>query len=171
MKKACFPIFLSVVLTVFLLSCTGNGPENLPQYDRQQVSELISSYDTTILYFMTSWCHASQNNFENNLKPYLGNASDTKAIAVVCIGEVEQISSMENGNENVFLFGHPSRQSLADKMFINKECKKLLSRYKRVNYVPVELVCNRKGEIMNWNTDEGLSRTYGSVYPYLMGWK
>ena len=158
-------------MAFFLLSCTASGPENLPQYDREKVKEVISTHDTTILYFMTSWCHASQNNFENNLKPYLGNASDTKAIAVICIGEVEQVSSLENDNKNVFLFGHPSRQSLADKMFINKECKKLLSRYKRVNYVPVDIVCDRKGEILNWNTDEELDRTYEFFLPYLMGWK
>ena len=158
-------------MAFFLLSCTANSPENLPQYDREKVAEVISTHDTTILYFMTSWCHASQNNFENNLKPYLGKASDTKAIAVICVGEVEQVSNLENDNKNVFLFGHPSRQSLADKMFINKECKKLLSRYKRVNYVPVDIVCDRKGEILNWNTDEELDRTYEFFLPYLMGWK
>ena len=162
---------VAILMMVFLLSCTGKGTENLPQYDRQKVSEVISSHDTTILYFMTFWCHASQHNFENNLKPYLGNASDTKAIVVICIGEVEQVSSLEKDNKNVFLFAHPSRQSLDDKMFINKECKKLLTRYKLVNYVPIELVCNRKGEILNWNTDKESSRTYESIYPYLIAWK
>ncbi|MBR1514715.1 MAG: hypothetical protein IJ622_10555 [Bacteroidales bacterium] len=162
---------LMFVTMVLLLSCHPHDTQNLPKYDRQQVAEIISNHDTTILYFMTSWCHAGQHNFENNLKPYLGNAFDTKAIAVVCIGEVEQVSSLENDNKNVFLFGHPSCQSLADKMFINKECKKLLSHYKRVNYIPVELVCDRNGEILNWNTDETIDRTYGFIYPYLIGWK
>lgn len=170
MRKICSSCLMLVTMAL-LLSCHSHDVQNLPKYDRQQVAEIISNHDTTILYFMTSWCHASQNNFENNLKPYLGKASDTKAIAVICVGEVEQVSNLENDNKNVFLFGRPSRQSLADKMFINKECKNLLSHYKRVNYVPVDIVCDRKGEILNWNTDEELDRTYEFFLPYLMGWK
>ena len=170
MRKIWFDCLMFVTM-VLLLSCNSHDVQDLPKYNRQQLAEIISNHDTTILYFMTSWCHASQNNFENNLKPYLGDASDTKAIAVICIGEEEQVSSLENDNENVFLFGHSSRQSLADKLFINKECKRLLSRYKRVNYVPVDIVCDRKGEILNWNTDETMDRTYGFIYPYLMDWK
>ena len=165
-------VLLCVVLMAMgLLSCQSFVGQDSTNYDRTKIEGTIANHDTTILYFMTSWCQASQNNFENNLKPYIGKASDTKAIVVVCLGEIEQISSLENGNENVLVCIAPSRLPLLDKMFINKECKKLLSRYKRANYVPVGLVCNRKGEIMNWNTDEGLSRTYGSIYPYLIGWK
>lgn len=162
---------VAILMTVFLLSCTGKGSENLPQYDRQKVSEVISSHDTTILYFMTSWCQASQSDFERNMKPYLGKASDNKAIVMVCLGEVEQVTGLENRDENVMVCIAPSRNPLLDKMFINKECKKLLSRYKRVNYVPVGLVCDRKGEILNWNTDEESNRTYEFIHPYLMGWK
>ena len=158
---------VAILMAFFLSSCTGKGSENLPQYDRQKVAEVISNHDTTILYFMTSWCQASQSDFENNMKSRLGKASDTKAIVVICIGEVEQVSSLGNDNKNVFLFAHPSHQSLVDKMFINKECKKLLSSYKRVNYVPVGLVCNRNGEILDWNTNEASGRTYESIYLYL----
>ena len=140
-------------------------------YDRQEVAEMIADHDTTILYFMTSWCQASQSNFDNNVKPHLGKASDTKAIVLVCVGEIEQVSSLEHLGENVMICNASSRNPLLDKMFINKECKDLLSRYKRVNYVPVGLVCNRKGEILNWDTDEESGRTYGSIYPYLIGWK
>lgn len=158
---------VAILMSVFLSSCTNKGPENLPQYDRQKVSEVISSHDKTILYFMTSWCQASQSDFENNMKPRLDEASDTKAIVVVCLGEVDQVSSLGNRDENVMVCIAPSRNPLLDKMFINKECKNLLSRYKRVNYVPVGLVCNRNGEILNWNTNEALGRTYESIYLYL----
>lgn len=164
-------VFCSVLLAGLLSSCNPVGNQSSSGYDRTKVEEIIASHDTTILYFMTSWCQASQSNFERNMKPYLDKAADTKAIVLVCLGEVEQVSSLENVDENVLVCIAPSRLPLFDKMFITKECKKLLSHYKRVNYVPVELVCNRKGDILNWNTDEGLSRTYGSVYPYLMGWK
>ena len=165
-------VLLCVALMAMgMLSCNSFVSQDSAKYDRSKVEEIIASHDTTILYFMTSWCQASQSNFERNMKPYLDKAADTKAIVLVCLGEVEQVSSLENVDENVLVCIAPSRLPLFDKMFITKECKKLLSHYKRVNYVPVELVCNRKGDIMNWNTDEGLSRTYGSVYPYLMGWK
>ena len=165
-------VLLCVALMAMgMLSCNSFVSQDSAKYDRSKVEEIIASHDTTILYFMTSWCQASQSNFERNMKPYLDKAADTKAIVLVCLGEVEQVSSLENVDENVLVCIAPSRLPLFDKMFITKECKKLLSHYKRVNYVPVELVCNRKGDIMNWNTDEGLSRTYGSVYPYLLGWK
>jgi hypothetical protein len=74
-------------------------------------------------------------------------------------------------NDDMFLFSKASRQGFFDKVFINSECKGLLKDYKRVNYVPVRLVCNGKGEILNWDTDEESGRTYGSIYPYLIGWK
>lgn len=140
-------------------------------YDRQEVAEMIADHDTTILYFMTSWCQASQNDFENNLKPYLGKASDNKAIVLVGLGEIEQISSLENLDQNLMICNPSSHNPLLDKRFINKECQALLSDYKRVNYTPVKLVCNRKGEILNWDADEESGRTYGSIYPYLIGWK
>ena len=140
-------------------------------YDRQEVAEMIASHDTTIIYFMTSWCQASQSNFETNVKPYLSKASDTKAIVLVFVGETEPVSSLENLDQNLMIYNPSSRNPLLDKRFINKECQALLSDYKRVNYTPVKLVCNRKGEILNWDTDEESGRTYGSIYPYLIGWK
>ena len=165
-------IFICAILLAGLLSsCNPVVNQTSSGYDRSKIEEVIADHDTTILYFMTSWCQASQRDFESNMKPHLCKASDTKAIVVVCLGEVEQVSNLENVDKNVLVCIAPSRNSLLDKMFINKECKKLLSRYKRVNYVPVELACNCKGEILNWNTDEKLDRTYEFIEPYLMGWK
>ena len=160
-----------VLMAMGMLSCNSFVSQDPTNYDRSKVEETIANHDTTILYFMTSWCQASQNDFERNVKPHLDKATDTKAIVLVCLGEVEQVSSLENVDNNVLVCIAPSRNSFLDKMFINKECKKLLSRYKRVNYVPVELACNCKGEILNWNTDEKLDRTYEFIEPYLMGWK
>jgi len=165
-------VLLCVALMAMgMLSCSSFVRQKTTNYDRSKVEEIIANHDTTILYFMTSWCQASQSDFERNMKPHLGKAADTKAIVLVCLGEVEQISSLENVDENVLVCTAPSRNPLFDKIFINKECKKILSRYKRVNYVPVGLVCNRKGDIMNWNTDEKSNRTYGFIHSYLMGWK
>ena len=160
-------VFCAFVTSALMISCN----QNPSGYDRQEVADIIASHDTTILYFMTSWCQASQNDFENNLKPYLGKASDNKAIVLVGLGEIEQISSLENLDQNLMICNPSSRNPLLDKRLINKECQALLSDYKRVNYTPVKLVCNRKGEILNWDADEESGRTYGSIYPYLIGWK
>ena len=165
-------LFVLIIFAASLLTgCFSGENQNSETYDRQDVAEVIATHDTTILYFMTSWCQAGQSDFENNLKPYLGNASDSKAIVIVCIGELEEIMKLKDLNDDMFLFSKASRQGFFDKVFINSECKGLLKDYKRVNYVPVRLVCNGKGEILNWDTDEESGRTYGSIYPYLMGWK
>ena len=160
-----------VLIPILLTSCYSVGNQNFEDYERQKVAEVIANHDTTVLYFMTSWCQAGQRDFDNNLKPYLAKASDTKAIVVVCIGELEEVMRLNGVNDNVFLFNKASRQGFFDKMFINKECKELLSRYKRVDYVPLGLVCDRNGEILNWHTDESIDRTYGIIYPYLIDWK
>lgn len=136
-------------------------------YDRQKVAEVIAAHDTTILYFMTSWCGAGQSDFERNLKPYLSKASDTKAIVIGCVGELEEVMRLDGLNDNLFLFNKVSRGGFIDRLFINNECKKLLRDYKIVNYVPLGIVCNREGEILNWNTNEELDRTYGSIYLFL----
>ncbi len=169
MKTIRICILLALLLMVELLLCC-NSVERRPNfsYDRQDIADMIATHDTTILYFMTSWCQASQNDFNNNMKPYLNNASETKAIVLVCIGDIEQVSSLENMSQHVLICNASSRHPLLDKRFINRECKELLSGYKRVNYVPVGVVCNRNGEILNWNTNEELDRTYGFLYPYLM---
>ena len=165
-------LFVLIIFAASLLTgCFSGENQNSETYDRQDVAEVIATHDTTILYFMTSWCQAGQSDFENNLKPYLGNASDSKAIVIVCIGELEEIMKLKDLNDDMFLFSKASRQGFFDKVFINSECKGLLKDYKRVNYVPVRLVCNGKGEILNWDTDEESGRTYGSIYPYLIGWK
>ena len=96
--------FVFGVLMMFLLpSCYSVDNQNFAEYNRQEVAEVIASHDTTILYFMTSWCQAGQSDFENNLKPYLSNASDTKAVVVVCIGELEEVMGLKGLNDNVFL--------------------------------------------------------------------
>ena len=165
-------LFISIVLLASLMTaCFSGGNQNSQNYNRQDVAEVIASHDTTILYFMTSWCQAGQHDFENNLKPYLGNASDSKAIVIVCIGELEEVMRLKELNDNVFLFSKASRQGFFDKVFINDECKSLLKDYKRVNYVPLDIACNSNGEILNWNTDEEFNRTYGILYPYLKGRK
>ena len=165
-------LFISIVLLASLMTaCFSGGNQNSQTYNRQDVAEVIASHDTTILYFMTSWCQAGQHDFENNLKPYLGNASDSKAIVIVCIGELEEVMRLKEFNDNVFLFSKASRQGFFDKVFINDECKSLLEDYKRVNYVPLDIACNSNGEILNWNTDEEFNRTYGILYPYLKGRK
>lgn len=166
-----WPFVFGVLIPILLTSCYSVGNQNFEDYERQKVAEVIANHDTTVLYFMTSWCQAGQRDFDNNLKPYLAKASDTKAIVVVCIGELEEVMRLNGVNDNVFLFNKASRQGFFDKMFINKECKELLSRYKRVDYVPLGLVCDRNGEILNWNTDESIDRTYGIIYPYLIDWK
>ena len=165
--KQVITFFCAAIIAILMASCN----QNRLGYDRQKVADVIASHDTTILYFMTSWCLASQNDFENNLKPYLGEASDTKAIVLVGLGKMEQISSLENLNQNVMICNPSSRHPLLDKRFINKECEALLSDYKRVNYTPVKLVCDRKRVILNWDTDVESNRTYGSIYPFLMGLK
>ena len=165
-------LFLLIVLAASLLTaCFSGGNQISETYDRQEVAEVIASHDTTILYFMTSWCQAGQSNFENNLKPYLCNASDTKAIIVVCIGELEEVMRLEGLNDNVFLFSKSSRQGFFDKIFINNECKNLLKDYKRVIYVALNIACDSNGEILNWITDDEWDLTYGSIYPYLVGLK
>ena len=169
MKRLLF--VLSVLMASLLTACFSGGNQNSETYDRQDVAEVIASHDTTILCFMTSWCQAGRSNFENNMKPYLGKASDTKAIVIVCIGELEEVMRLKGLNDNVFLFSKASRQGFFDKMFINNECKNLLKDYKRVNYVPLNIACNSKGEILNWNTDDERDSTYGSIYPYLVGLK
>lgn len=167
MIKKRLVLFCAAILALGWVSCNSTGDHNPMAYDRQKVAEVIAAHDTTILYFMTSWCQAGQHDFENNLKPRLEKASDSKAIVVVCIGELEEVMRLNGLNDNVFLFNKASRQGFFDRMFINNECKKLLKDYKRANYVPVSVVCNRKGEILNWNTNEESGRTYGSIYLFL----
>lgn len=165
-------LFIIIILAASLLTaCFSGGNQISETYDRQDVAEVIASHDTTILYFMTSWCQAGQSNFESNLKPYLCHASNNKAIIVVCIGELEEVMRLEELNDNVFMFSKASRQGFFDKIFINNECKNLLKDYKRVNYVPLDIACDSNGEILNWNTDDEWDLTYGSIYPYLVGLK
>ena len=159
------------LMAIGMLSCSSSENQETTNYNRSKVEEIIANHDTTILYFMASWCQASQSDFENNMKPFLGKASDTKAIVVVCIGESESVMNLNVLKDNMFLFNKASRLGFFDKFFINNECNRLLIDYKQVNYVPLEIACNRYGEILNWDTNEESGRTYGFIYPYLRGWK
>lgn len=160
-------LFCAAIMALGWVSCKSTGNHNPTTYDRQKVAEVIAAHDTTILYFMTSWCGAGQSDFERNLKTYLSKASDTKAIVIGCVGELEEVMRLDGLNDNLFLFNKVSRGGFIDRLFINNECKKLLKDYKIVNYVPLGIVCNREGEILNWNTNEELDRAYGSVYLFL----
>ncbi len=153
--------FLFAILAVlFFSSCNENFEAAYPYfkaYQRDAVRQFMSENQRTILFFWPEWCQASPKMFEQNIRPYLEHEVQGLGIVIVYIGAQKDMLQPDWAKDNVLVLNKKSLSGL-DKIWINRECRSLLKDYRKVSYVPVGILCDAQGNILNrWTEEERAS--------------
>lgn len=146
------------LLTAFLLmtavcfSCSGQN--GITDKEKSQIQEVIKNHDKTLIFVGAKYCHACKNMLENNIKPYLeGLEKNDVGIVIIYYGEKDAVADLMTDNRLIL---SPSSQfALFIKKDANKTLKSLLKNFKEINAMPIPLLVDKDGFVLNYDEEDG----------------
>ena len=146
MKRICF---MSVLLIGF--ACCTRSVSDLSDLERSAIDSVITHNDSTIIYLWTDWCSASQDHFIKDVVPYLQQKSGSIGFISIFYGKEDKLASiLSESNCSYPTYRIDSKGGL-DKYRMSKLLKSFLRDYNQMDYVPVSVLCDRKGNILNYD--------------------
>ena len=154
MKKITLVILTSLMISMIGVSCSGQ--DNNRENDKAKIQEVISNHDKTLIFIWAEYCQASKNMFEANIKPYLeGLANNNVGIVIIYYGKEEAVSNLASNNR--LIVTSYIKVPLLVKRDANKTMKKLLKNYKKSKAMPIPLLVDKNGFVLNYEEDGDLS--------------
>ena len=145
---------ISLMISMIGVSCTGQG--RFTENDMVQIQEVISNHDKTLIFIWAEYCQASQNMFKANIKLYLeGLAKNNVGIVIIYYGKEEAVSNLASNNR--LIVTSDIQIPLLVKRDANKTMKKMLKNYKNSNAMPIPLLVDKNGFVLNYEEDGDLS--------------
>ena len=145
---------ISLMISMIGVSCTGQG--GFTENDKVQIQEVMANHEKTLIYIWAEYCQASKNMFEANIKPYLeGLANNNVGIVIVYYGKEEAVSNLASNNR--LIVTSDIQIPLLVKRDANKTMKKMLKNYKKSNGMPIPLLVDKNGFVLNYEEDGDLS--------------
>lgn len=148
------------ILSVLFFSCQVNNGNYPTDYDAEIVSREIASHDTTIIFVGTSWCQGSMHSFQEYVTPYLNKKHDNLGFVFIYFGDIDDIP--EEIVQQYLVMIAPSNKGL-DKIIINRMLKGLLNDYRKQSGVPITLLVDKEGNIMNYDESKNRYTSFGEV--------
>ena len=148
--------FLGILFS-FFTSCghaVSEQSDNIYDYEQQKVDSIIANNNLTIIYLWTEWCYGSRFHFTNDVAPYLLQKPDTIGFVSIFYGSKKELKKILTKTECDYpTFRIKSRSGL-DKYRMYKLLNSFLKDYKKMDYVPVSVICDKQGNILNYKKDE-----------------
>ena len=145
---------ISLMISMIGVSCTGQG--GFTENDKVQIQEVMANHEKTLIFIWAEYCQASKNMFEANIKPYLeGLANNNVGIVIIYYGKEEAVSNLVSNNRLIVTSG--LQTPLLVKRDANKKMKKLLKNYRKSNGMPIPLLVDKNGFVLNYEEDGDLS--------------
>lgn len=115
---------------------------------------MIGNHDKTLIFVGAKYCHACKNMLENNIKPYLeGLEKNDVGIVLIYYGEKDAVADLKTDNRLIII---PSSQlALLIKKDANKTMKSLLKGFKETNAMPIPLLVDKDGYVLNYDKEDG----------------
>ena len=150
MKK--LQLLVSLMLVLCCFSCSGQG--GISKSEKEQIAEMIGNHDKTLIFVGAKYCHACKNMLENNIKPYIeGLEKNNVGIVIIYYGEKEVVADLIADNRLIL---SPSSQfALFIKKDANKTLKSLLKDFKETNAMPIPLLVDKDGYVLNYDKEDG----------------
>ncbi len=159
MKK--LQLLASLVLIVLCcFSCSGQG--GISKSEKEQIKEAIENHDKTLIFVGAKYCHACKNMLENNIKPYIeGLEKNNVGIVIIYYGEKEVVADLIADNRLIL---SPSSQfALFIKKDANKTLKSLLKNFREINAMPIPLLVDKDGVVLNYDKEDGYP-SYSAIF-------
>ncbi|MBP9994679.1 MAG: hypothetical protein KBT67_07060 [bacterium] len=150
MKK--LQLLASLLLILYCFSCSGQG--GISKSEKEQIAEVIGNHDKTLIFVGAKYCHACKNMLENNIKPYLeGLEKNDVGIVIIYYGEKDAVADLQTDNRLIL---SPSSQfALFIKKDANKTLKSLLKNFREINAMPIPLLVDKDGFVLNYDEEDG----------------
>lgn len=150
MKK--LQLLASLLLILCCFSCSGQG--GISKSEKEQIAEVIENHDKTLIFVGAKYCHACKNMLENNIKPYLeGLEKNNVGIVIIYYGDKDAVADLKTDNRLIL---SPSSQfALSIKRDANKTFKSLLKDFKETNAMPIPLLVDKDGFVLNYDEEDG----------------
>lgn len=150
MKK--LQLLASLVLVLCCFSCSGQG--GISKSEKDQIAEVIENHDKTLIFVGAKYCHACKNMLENNIKPYLeGLEKNNVGIVLIYYGEKDAVADLMTDNR--LILSPNSQFALFIKKDANKTLKSLLKNFKEINAMPIPLLVDKDGYVLNYDKEDG----------------
>lgn len=157
MKKI---VLISLMISMIGVSCSSQG--KITENDKAQIQEVIANHDKTLIYIWADYCQASKNMFEANIKPHLeGLANNNAGIVIIYYGKEENVAYLKK--EGILLIAKDCHYPLLVKRDANKAMKSLLKGYKKYNGMPIPILVDREGNILNFDTESSIPYRYWEI--------
>jgi len=123
-------------------------------YDQNKIDSIIAHNNITIIYLWTEWCSGSRSHFIEDVVPFLQQKPDNIGFISIFYGSINELETilLESGCDYP-TFRIKSWGGL-DKIRMYKLLNSFLKDYKKMDYVPVSVICDRNGNILNYSKDK-----------------
>lgn len=139
--------YLFIMLLLFA-SCGGNDSVKNAKLVETMRKAIVSN-DYTVIYVGAHWCGPCSRAFENKMAPII----DTNYENVGCITIFFDAAGKIKNNEDIMRYSPvilPSVGGIVDKDTANGILKKVFQNYDDVNYMPIMILCDNEGKIINY---------------------
>jgi hypothetical protein len=153
---------------LFLIRCTynpsndtlsGNNPY-IKEYNQHEIDSILVNNDTTIIYVWTEWCIGATGHFTRDVVPFLKQKPENIGFISLFFGvEKNLVSILENNQCTYPTYCLKSRRG-HDKISAYLLLSSFLGDYKFANYIPISLLCNKEGNILNYDHE---SKEYSHI--------
>jgi len=151
--KVVSAIFIGILFFSFT-GCSNFISNNISDSERNEIDSIIAHNNLTITYLWTEWCGGSREHFIQDVVPYLLQKSDTIGFISIFYGTEEVLESILLETECDYPIFRIESLGGLDKNRMYKLLNSFLKDYKRMNYVPVSVICDKNGNILNYDEDK-----------------
>ncbi len=140
---------LLIFLLLSMVSCGDNGSNDKLV---NTIEELIENNEYTVIYFGAHWCGPCTWVFENKITEIVDAGYDKLGYITIFFDS----GNMIKNNENIMKYSPvilPSRGGLFDKNSANNILRESIQDYEDVNYMPIMILCDKKGNIINRSSE------------------
>ena len=127
---------------------------NIYDYRQNKIDSIISNNNFTIIYLWTEWCGASRFHFIEDVAPFLRQKPDSIGFISIFYGDINELESILLETKCDYPTFIIKSWKGWDKIRIYKLLNSFLKDCKKMNYVPVSVICNKNGDILNYNEDK-----------------
>lgn len=140
------------MLVLYCFSCSGQG--GISKSEKEQIKDVIENHDKTLIFVGAKYCHSCKNMLENNIKPYIeGLEKNNVGIVIIYYGEKDAVTDLMTDNRLIII---PSSQfALFIKKDANKTLKNLLKNFREINAMPIPLLVDKDGVVLNYDKEDG----------------
>lgn len=135
-------------MLLLFASCGGNDSVKNAKLVETMRKAIVSN-DYTVIYVGAHWCGPCSRVFENKMGPII----DTNYENVGCITIFFDAAGKIKNNEDIMRYSPvilPSVGGIVDKVTANGILKKVFQNYDDVNYMPIMILCDNEGKIINY---------------------